>query len=102
MATCEYCQLPATATIPATPDRVCVTHAIEFWGAFMAFAKDARLEGRLSQTAEQREPVGAFVGAADPLPNTASSSALKFSPAHRRRERRAAVATPERHGPREC
>ena len=64
MTSCAYCQLPATATIPATPGHVCVTHAIEFWGAFMAFAKEARLKGRASQAAEPGELVGAGVGGA--------------------------------------
>jgi hypothetical protein len=44
MSTCAYCQLPSSASIPANPGRVCVTHAIEFWTAFLAFAKQARLE----------------------------------------------------------
>src|SRR5687767_103995 len=101
MATCEYCQLPATATIPATPGRVCVTHAIEFWGAFLAFAKEARLEGRPSQAAEPGESVGALAGAADPLANPASLAGL-HAPAPRRRERRVAVATPAQDGRREC
>jgi hypothetical protein len=42
MASCSYCHQQATANIPATPGRVCVTHAIEFWTAFLAFAKEAR------------------------------------------------------------
>lgn len=97
MATCAYCQLPATATIPATPGRVCVTHAIEFWGAFLAFAKEARLEGPPSQAAEPGELVGAPVGAADASTNPSTASGL-HAPAARRRERRAAVATPVRGG----
>ena len=98
MTTCAYCQLPATATIPATPGHVCVTHAIEFWGAFMAFAKEARLEGRPTQAAEPGELVGAAVGGADTLAKRTRSSIT--SP--RRRERRDAMATPVRDSHREC
>jgi hypothetical protein len=44
MASCACCHLPASATIPATNGRVCVAHAIEFWNAFLAFAKESRPE----------------------------------------------------------
>jgi hypothetical protein len=33
MTICAYCELPATAKIPSNPDRVCETHAVEFWTA---------------------------------------------------------------------
>jgi hypothetical protein len=48
MARCSYCLKPAIAEIPANPERVCVTHAIEFWTGFLAFARANRLEATAS------------------------------------------------------
>jgi hypothetical protein len=37
MTTCPYCTKPATATIIATPHRVCAEHAQEFWSGLLAY-----------------------------------------------------------------
>ena len=42
MASCAFCTKPAVASIPANDGRVCLAHAIEFWTAFLAYAKDHR------------------------------------------------------------
>jgi len=34
------CGHPATITIVSSPDRVCFTHAMEFWNGLMAYAKE--------------------------------------------------------------
>jgi hypothetical protein len=39
MTTCPYCHHPATMTIIATPDRVCVEHALEFWSGLLGYAR---------------------------------------------------------------
>lgn len=39
MATCSYCDQPATATIIAIPQRVCATHATEFWVGLLAYTR---------------------------------------------------------------
>ena len=39
MKTCAYCGEHATAVIPAIPDRVCMTHAQEFWTGLLTYAK---------------------------------------------------------------
>ena len=44
MPSCAWCQESASATIPVPPGRVCVTHAIEFWTAFLTFARETRVE----------------------------------------------------------
>ncbi len=44
MPSCAHCELPATATIPAMQPHVCMTHAIEFWTGFLAYARQTRLE----------------------------------------------------------
>ena len=40
MKACAYCGQPATMTIVSSPDRVCFTHAMEFWDGLMAYAKE--------------------------------------------------------------
>jgi hypothetical protein len=40
MTHCAYCGQPATMTIVSSPDRVCFTHAMEFWGGLMVYAKE--------------------------------------------------------------
>ena len=37
MTTCPYCSKPATATIIASPARVCADHAQEFWTGLLAY-----------------------------------------------------------------
>jgi hypothetical protein len=39
MTTCPYCTQPATATIVATPSRVCSDHALEFWTGLLAYTR---------------------------------------------------------------
>jgi hypothetical protein len=39
MTTCPYCTKPATATIIATPSRVCSDHALEFWIGLLDYAR---------------------------------------------------------------
>jgi hypothetical protein len=39
MTTCPYCHHPATMTIVATPDHVCVEHALEFWTGLLAYTR---------------------------------------------------------------
>jgi hypothetical protein len=39
MTTCPYCTKPATATIIATPHRVCAEHAQEFWTGLLAYTR---------------------------------------------------------------
>jgi hypothetical protein len=39
MTTCPYCSKPATATIIATPSRVCSEHALEFWTGLLVYAR---------------------------------------------------------------
>jgi hypothetical protein len=39
MTTCPYCTKPATATIVATPSRVCADHAQEFWTGLLIYAR---------------------------------------------------------------
>jgi hypothetical protein len=39
MATCSYCKRPATDTIVATPHRVCLEHAIEFWTGLLVYTQ---------------------------------------------------------------
>jgi hypothetical protein len=39
MTTCPYCTKPATATIIATPSRVCSEHALEFWTGLLGYAR---------------------------------------------------------------
>jgi hypothetical protein len=38
MTMCGYCDRPATATIVATPDRVCAEHLREFWTGLIDYA----------------------------------------------------------------
>jgi hypothetical protein len=40
MMFCAYCRQRATVNIPASPGRVCFDHALEFWTALLAYAKD--------------------------------------------------------------
>ena len=40
MTTCAYCTKPATATIIASPNRVCSDHAMEFWTGLLAYTHD--------------------------------------------------------------
>ena len=40
MTTCAYCEQPATVKIPSNPAGVCVSHAVEFWGALFEVVKD--------------------------------------------------------------
>jgi hypothetical protein len=37
MATCSYCDRPATTTIIANPSRVCAEHALEFWTGLLIY-----------------------------------------------------------------
>jgi hypothetical protein len=37
MATCSYCDRPATSTIIANPSRVCAEHALEFWTGLLIY-----------------------------------------------------------------
>ena len=37
MTTCAYCDRAATATIVATPDRVCAEHLREFWTGLLDY-----------------------------------------------------------------
>lgn len=39
MTTCSYCKRPATDTIVATPHRVCLEHALEFWTGLLGYAR---------------------------------------------------------------
>jgi hypothetical protein len=39
MTTCSYCKRPATDTIVATPHRVCLEHAIEFWTGLLGYTQ---------------------------------------------------------------
>jgi hypothetical protein len=39
MTTCPYCTKPATATIVASPSRVCYEHALEFWTGLLDYAR---------------------------------------------------------------
>ena len=39
MTTCSYCSQPATATIIANPQRVCLEHALEFWTGLLAYTR---------------------------------------------------------------
>ncbi|MCU1381582.1 MAG: hypothetical protein JWL71_279 [Acidobacteria bacterium] len=38
MTTCPYCSQPATMNIIATPSRVCIDHAAEFWTGALAYS----------------------------------------------------------------
>ena len=38
MVYCSYCGQRATLEIPSIPSQVCLTHAIEFWNALLAFS----------------------------------------------------------------
>ena len=38
MATCSYCDQPASVTIVSDPQRVCIEHALEFWTGLLAYA----------------------------------------------------------------
>ena len=40
--TYDYCTLPATQHIPAVHGDACLTHTIEFWRGFLAYAKTTR------------------------------------------------------------
>ena len=40
MKHCAFCTQPATMTIVSSPERVCFTHAMEFWDGLMAYAKE--------------------------------------------------------------
>ena len=40
MKHCAFCSQPATMTIVSSPERVCFTHAMEFWDGLMAYAKE--------------------------------------------------------------
>lgn len=37
---CGYCGQQATVSIPATPERVCLTHALEFWAGLLVYVKE--------------------------------------------------------------
>ena len=39
MATCSYCNQPATTMIIATTPRVCLEHALEFWTGLLAYTR---------------------------------------------------------------
>ena len=39
MVICAYCKRPATDTIVATPHRVCLEHAIEFWTGLLVYTQ---------------------------------------------------------------
>jgi hypothetical protein len=39
MTTCSYCARPATTSIVATPHRVCLEHAVEFWTGLLEYTR---------------------------------------------------------------
>ena len=53
MTTCPYCQQPATMTILATPDRVCLEHALEFWTGLVGYTR-----GRSAPCVKHQERCG--------------------------------------------
>ena len=40
MTICSYCARPATTTIIANPQHVCLEHAVEFWTALLGYTHD--------------------------------------------------------------
>ena len=78
MASCAYCGQRATVAIPSNPDRVCPTHAVEFWTAVFAEVrnrstlcvhhKSLSTCGMCQQLSALKEQKVAAIAAAGPSP----------------------------------